>query len=94
MPTYTIYSISNSATAYKYIGMTTQNLQKRLAQHKADARSGSCSLSNKLCQKRKPRDLNILHTKLKKNPNAFTIKPLRTVTGSYQEAHKVEMSLK
>ena len=38
--------------SYKYIGMTTQNLQKRFAQHKADARSGSCSLSNKLCQKR------------------------------------------
>ena len=96
MPTYTIYSItmSNSATAYKYIGMTTQNLQKRFAQHKADARSGSCSLSNKLCQRRKPRDLQVLHTKLKKNPNAFTIKALRTVTGSYQEAHKVEMSLK
>ena len=96
MPRYTIYSItmSNSATAYKYIGMTTQNLHKRFAQHKADARSGSCSLSNKLCQKQKPRDLQVLHTKLKKNPNAFTIKALRTVTGSYQEAHKVEMSLK
>jgi len=47
-----------------------------------------------LCQRRKPRDLNVLHTKLKKNPNAFTIKALRTVTGSYQEAHKVENSLK
>ena len=96
MPTYTIYSItmSNSATAYKYIGMTTQNLQKRFAQHKADAKSGSCSLSTKLCQRRKPRDLQVLHTKLKKNPNSFTIKPLRTVTGSYQEAHKIEMSLK
>ena len=94
MPTYTIYSITMSNGSYKYIGMTTQNLQKRFAQHKADARSGSCSLSNKLCQKQKPRDLQVLHTKLKKNPNAFTIKPLRTVTGTYQEAHKVEMSLK
>ena len=94
MPTYTIYSITMSNGSYKYIGMTTQNLQKRFAQHKADARSGSCSLSNRLCQRRKPRDLNVLHTKLKKNPNAFTIKALRTVTGSYQEAHKVEMSLK
>ena len=94
MPTYTIYSITMSNGSYKYIGMTTQNLQKRLAQHKADAKSGSCSLSTKLCQRRKPRDLQVLHTKLKKNPNAFTIKALRTVTGSYQEAHKIEMSLK
>ena len=94
MPTYTIYSITMSNGSYKYVGMTTQNLQKRLAQHKADARSGSCSLTNKLCQKKKPRDLQVLHTKLKRNPNAFTIKPLRTISGTYQEAHKVEMSLK
>ena len=94
MPTYTIYSITMSNGSYKYIGMTTQNLQKRFAQHKADARSGSCSLTSKLCKKVKPLDLQVLHSKLKKNPNAFTIKPLRTVTGSYQEAHKVEMSLK
>ena len=80
--------------SYKYIGMTTQNLQKRFAQHKADAKSGSCSLSNKLCQKKKPRDLQVLHTKLKRNPNAFTIKPLRTITGSYGEAHQVELSMK
>ena len=86
--------MSNSATAYKYIGMTTQNLQKRFAQHKADARSGSCSLSNRLCQKRKPTDLNVLHTKLKKNPDAFTIKPLKTITGSYYVAHQVELSMK
>ena len=71
MPTYTIYSITMSNGSYKYIGMTTQNLQKRFAQHKADARSGSCSLSTKLCQRRKPTDLNVLHTKLKKNPNGF-----------------------
>ena len=64
MPTYTIYSITMSNGSYKYVGMTTQNLQKRLTQHKADARSGSCSLSNRLCQKRKPRDLQVLHTKL------------------------------
>jgi len=94
MPTYTIYSITMSNGSYKYIGMTTQNLQKRFAQHKADARSGSCSLSNKLCQRRKPRDLQVLHTKLKKNPNAFTIKALRTVTGSYYVAHQVELSMK
>ena len=94
MPTYTIYSITMSNGSYKYIGMTTQNLQKRFAQHKADARSGSCSLTSKLCQRRKPRDLNVLHTKLKRNTNAFTIKPLRTITGTYQEAHKVEISLK
>ena len=59
-PTYTIYSITMSNGSYRYIGMTTQNLQKRLAQHKADAKSGSCSLSTKLCQRRKPRDLQVL----------------------------------
>ena len=94
MPTYTIYSITMSNGSFKYIGMTTQNLQKRLTQHKADARSGSCSLSNRLCKKVKPQDLQVLHSKLKKNPNAFTIKPLKTVVGTYQEAHKVEVSLK
>ena len=92
MPNFTIYSIFNGS--YKYVGMTTQNLQKRFAQHKADARSGSCSLTSKLCQRKKPPDLKALHTKLKRNPNAFSIKPLRTVIGTYQEAHKVEMSLK
>ena len=94
MPTFTIYSITMSNGSFKYVGMTTQNLQKRFAQHKADARSGSCSLTSKLCQRKKPPDLKALHTKLKRNPNAFTIKPLRTVTGTYQEAHKVENSLK
>ena len=58
--------------SYKYVGMTTQNLQKRFAQHKADARSGSCSLSNRLCQRRKPLDLQVLHTKLKKNEPGHT----------------------
>jgi len=94
MPTFTIYKITMSNGSYTYTGMTTQNLQKRFAQHKADARSGSCSLTSKLCQRKKPPDLKALHTKLKRNPNAFTIKPLRTVIGTYQEAHKVEMSLK
>jgi len=42
MPSFTIYSITMSNGSFKYIGMTTQNLQKRFAQHKADARSGSC----------------------------------------------------
>ena len=92
MPNFTIYSISNGS--FKYVGMTTQNLQKRFAQHKADARSGSCSLTSKLCQKTKPPDLKALHTKLKKNPNEFTIKRLKTVTGSYHAAHKIELSLK
>ena len=92
MPNFTIYSISNGS--FKYIGMTTQNLQKRFAQHKADARSGSCSLTSKLCQKTKPPDLKALHTKLKKNPNEFTIKRLKTVTGTYHAAHKIELSLK
>ena len=94
MPTFTIYSITMSNGSYTYTGMTTQNLQKRFAQHKADARSGSCSLTSKLCQKTKPPDLKALHTRLKKNPNEFSIKRLKTVTGSYQEAHKVELSLK
>ena len=92
MPSFTIYSISNGS--FKYVGMTTQNLQKRFAQHKADARSGSCSLTSKLCQKTKPPDLKALHTKLKKTPNEFTIKRLKTVTGSYHAAHKIELSLK
>ena len=92
MPNFTIYSISNGS--FKYVGMTTQNLQKRFAQHKADARSGSCSLTSKLCQKTKPPDLKALHTKLKKSPDAFSIRRLKTVTGTYPEAHKVELSLK
>ena len=92
MPNFTIYSISNGS--FKYVGMTTQNLQKRFAQHKADARSGSCSLTSKLCQRKKPPDLKALHTRLKKTPNEFSIKPLKTVTGTYHEAHKVELSLK
>ena len=92
MPTFTIYKISDGP--HSYIGMTTQNLQKRFAQHKADARSGSCSLTSKLCQKTKPPDLKALHTKLKKTPNEFTIKRLKTVTGSYHAAHKIELSLK
>ena len=92
MPTFTIYKISDGS--HSYIGMTTQNLQKRFAQHKADARSGSCSLTSKLCQKTKPPDLKALHTKLKKNPNEFSIKRIKTVTGTYPEAHKVELSLK
>ena len=92
MPSFTIYSISNGS--FKYVGMTTQNLQKRFAQHKADARSGSCSLTSKLCQKTKPPDLKALHTKLKKSPDAFSIRRLKTVTGSYHAAHKIELSLK
>ena len=92
MPNFTIYSISNGS--FKYVGMTTQNLQKRFAQHKADARSGSCSLTSKLCQKTKPPDLKALHTKLKKSPDAFSIRRLKTVTGSYHAAHKIELSLK
>ena len=92
MPNFTIYSISNGS--FKYIGMTTQNLQKRFAQHKADARSGSCSLTSKLCQRKKPPDLKALHTRLKKTPDAFSIRRLKTVTGTYSEAHKVELSLK
>ena len=92
MPSFTIYSISNGS--FKYVGMTTQNLQKRFAQHKADARSGSCSLTSKLCQRKKPPDLKALHTKLKKSPDAFSIRRLKTVTGTYPEAHKVELSLK
>ena len=94
MPNFTIYSITMSNGSFKYVGMTTQNLQKRFAQHKADARSGSCSLTSKLCQRKKPPDLKALHTKLKKNPNEFSIKRLKTVTGTYPEAHKVELSLK
>ena len=92
MPNFTIYSISNGS--FKYVGMTTQNLQKRFAQHKADARSGSCSLTSKLCQRKKPPDLKALHTRLKKTPDAFSIRKLKTVTGTYPEAHKVELSLK
>ena len=92
MPSFTIYSISNGS--FKYVGMTTQNLQKRFAQHKADARSGSCSLTSKLCQRKKPPDLKALHTRLKKSPDAFSIRRLKTVTGSYHAAHKIELSLK
>ena len=94
MPNFTIYSITMSNGSFKYIGMTTQNLQKRFAQHKADARSGSCSLTSKLCQRKKPPDLKALHTKLKKSPDAFSIRRLKTVIGSYHAAHKIELSLK
>ena len=93
MPTFTIYEIK-STLGYSYIGMTTQPLQRRLSQHKADAQSGSCSLSAKLCQKSKPKDLQAFHTKLQKNPDAFSINKLKTVTGTYHAAHKEEMRVK
>ena len=90
---HTMYEIK-STLGYSYIGMTTQPLQRRLSQHKADAQSGSCSLSAKLCQKSKPKDLQAFHTKLQKNPDAFSINKLKTVTGTYHAAHKEEMRVK
>ena len=93
MPTFTMYEIK-STLGYSYIGMTTQPLQRRLSQHKADAQSGACSLYAKLCQKKKPKDLQAFHTKLKKNPDAFSIRKLKTVTSTYHAAHKEELRLK
>ena len=89
---YTIYAINNSKTVY--VGMTTQTLSKRFAQHKTDAKSGGCSITSNLCQKKKPADLQAFHTKLKKAPNAFTIRKVKTVAGTYAEAHREELKVK
>ena len=40
------------------------------------------------------KDLQAFHTKLKKNPDAFSIRKLKTVTSTYHAAHKEELRLK
>lgn len=92
MPKFTIYKLTDGR--HNYIGMTTQALSTRLAQHKKDAKTGGCSVSNQLCQKKAPKDLSAIHRHLKKNPTKFTISTLKVVDGTYETAHRAEEALK
>lgn len=83
---YTIYKISNGKMTY--VGMTTQTLRDRMAQHKHDAKSNQCSVTKNLCKKEMPADLKRLHTELAKSPNSFSISKITDVTGTYADAQK------
>ena len=76
------------------VGMTTQALSTRLRQHKLDAKSEKCVISPKLCQKEPPRDLKALHRRLRDHPARFRMVSLKTVTGTYTQAHREELKLK
>ena len=89
---YTIYKISNGHQTY--VGMTTQNLRDRMAQHKRDAKSKQCSITPNLCKKEIPADLKRLHTELAKSPNSFTISKITDVHGTYADASKTEAKMK
>ena len=92
MLTYTIYKITDGQTMY--VGMTVQPLKQRLNQHIMDAKSNGCSISKNLCQKKKPPDLKNFHFKLKANPTSFSIRKIKSVTGTYEVAHKEELKVK
>lgn len=95
MPTqsYNIYKLSDGKHAY--VGMTTQSLSARLAQHKKDAGAGgTCSLTKKLCKKKLPTDVAALYRRLRDHPEKFSISSLKSVKGTYASAHKVEQALK
>jgi predicted GIY-YIG superfamily endonuclease len=89
---YTIYQISNGKDTY--VGMTTQSLSARFSQHKKDAKTQKCSVSSKLCQKEKPKDLQAFHKALRENPTSFTISRIKDITGTYEEVHKAETAMK
>jgi len=89
--TYLIYKVTNGK--HTYIGMTTQTLSARLQQHKRDAKSNGCSLTAKLCQKKKPADLDSFHRALRKD-ESFSISKLKSVTGTYATAHREENAMK
>ena len=90
--TYTIYKLSDGND--RYVGMTTQSLSTRLRQHKLDAKTESCTISAKLCQKEPPRDLKALHRRLRDHPAKFRMVSIKTVTGTYTQAHREELRLK
>ena len=92
---YTIYKITNvNSNSVVYIGMTLQPLAKRLSQHISDAKSNSCSITSKLCQKKPPADLQRLHKLLKMNPKIYKISKIKNITGTYIQAHNEEIKLK
>ncbi len=90
--TYTIYKLSNGKDVY--VGMTTQALSTRLRQHKHDAKNEKCSISSRLCQKTPPADLKALHRRLRDHGARFRMEALKSVQGSYQQAHREEAKLK
>ena len=89
---FTIYKISGNGNTY--VGMTTQTLSKRFAQHKHDAKTDVCSISNKLCQKTPPSDLKALHRRLKENPKIYTIQKVKEMRGTYTSVHAEEQKVK
>ena len=92
MLTYTIYKITDGQLTY--VGMTVQSLKQRLNQHIMDAKTNGCSISKNLCQRKKPPDLKAFHFKLKANPTSFNISKIKSVTGTYEVAHKEELKVK
>ena len=94
MKTFTIYKITSNASPFTYIGMTTQSLSECFRQHKQDAKSKGCSLTNQLCQKKKPTDLQQLHQRMAKNSSQFSIRKIDVVTSGYKTAHKKEEEIK
>ena len=86
MLTYTIYKITDGQLTY--VGMTVQPLKQRLNQHITAAKTNGCSISKNICQRKKPPDLKAFHFKLKANPTSFNISKIKSVTGTYEVAHK------
>jgi hypothetical protein len=89
---YIIYKITNGKDVY--VGMTTQSLAARLQQHKKDAGTDACSITNKLCKKKIPPDLKALHRRLRDHPQKFSIHKIKEMTSTYNIAHKEELALK
>lgn len=91
----TVYAVT-SRNKTLYVGMTTQTLRKRLSQHVADARNGTCSVKNKkLCHKNKKPDLERLHAFIQKNGTTnLSIHTLEANLTSYESAKKSEDSFK
>ena len=85
---YLLYKITNGK--FTYVGMTTQSLGARMAQHKRDARTKKCSVTPNLCKKQIPGDLGRLHSMLSKDPNSFLISKVDEVDGTYADAKRVE----
>ena len=85
---YLIYKITNGK--FNYVGMTTQSLSARMAQHKKDAKTKKCSITPKLCKKQPPGDLGRLHSMLAKDPSSFLISKIDEVNGTYTDAKQVE----
>ena len=89
---YLIYKITNGK--FNYVGMTTQSLSARMAQHKndakIDAKTKKCSITPKLCKKQPPGDLGRLYSMLAKDPSSFLISKIDEVNGTYTDAKQVE----